>query len=75
MEDIPVKTFHTLFSPIYVLDTSLQNAVGAVPPKWDPRSCIRVYLGHSPFHAGTVELVCNLTTGRVSPQYQVVFEN
>jgi len=34
-----------------------------------------VYLGHSPFHAGSVALVFNPRTGRVSPQYHVVFDD
>ena len=33
VEDIPVKSFHKLFSPIYVLDARLQNSGGAGPPK------------------------------------------
>ena len=33
------------------------------------------YLGHSPFHAGSVTLVWNPTTGRVIPQYHVVFDD
>ena len=65
--DIPVKSYHTLFCPIYVLDSRLQNSGGAGPPKWEPRSRIGVYLGHSPFHAGSVALAWNPTTGRVSP--------
>ena len=73
--DIPVKSFHTLFCPVYVLDSRLQSAGGAGPPKWEPRSRIGVYLGHSPFHAGSVALVFNITTGRVSPQYHVVFDD
>ena len=32
-------------------------------------------MGHSPFHTGNVALVCNSTTGRVSPQYHVVFDD
>ena len=75
VEDIPVKSFHTLFCPVYVLDARLQNAGGAGPPKWEPRSRIGVYLGHSPFHAGSVALVWNPTTGRVSPQFHVVFDD
>ena len=75
VEDIPVKSYHTLFCPIYVLDRRLQNAGGPGPPKWEPRSRIGVYLGHSPFHAGSVALVWNPTTGRVSPQYHVVFDD
>ena len=34
-----------------------------------------VHLGHSPFHAVRVALVFNPTTGRVSPQFQVVFDD
>jgi len=34
-----------------------------------------VYLGHSPFHAGSVVLVFNPRTGQVSPQYHVVFDD
>ena len=63
VQEIPVKTFHTLFCPIYVLDSRAQSAGGPGPPKWEPRSCIGVYLGHSPFHAGSVALVFNPTTG------------
>ena len=75
VQEIPVKTFHTLFCPIYVLDSRAQSAGGPGPPKWEPRSRIRVYLGHSPFHAGSVALVFNPKTGRVSPQFHVVFDD
>lgn len=74
-EDPPIKSFHTLFCPVYVLDHRLQSAGGAGPPKWEPRSRIGVYLGHSPFHAGSVALVFNPRTGHVSPQYHVVFDD
>jgi hypothetical protein len=75
LNTIPVKTFHTLFCPVYVLDTRVQNAGGPGPPKWEPRSWIGIYLGHSPFHAGSVALVFNPCTSRVSPQYHIVFNN
>jgi hypothetical protein len=32
-----------------------------------------VYLGSSPYHAQTVALILNLSTGHVSPQYHVVY--
>ena len=60
---------------MYVLDARAQSAGGPGPPKWEPRSRIGVYLGHSPFHAGSVALVFNPRTGRVSPQYHVVFDD
>ena len=72
---MPVKSYHTLFCPTYVLDARLQSSGGAGQPKWDPRSRIGVYMGHSTFHAGNAALVWNPTTGRVSPQYHVLFDD
>jgi hypothetical protein len=73
IENIPVKTFHTMFCPCYILDSRLHNAGSIGPPKWEPRSNICVYLGYSRFHVGCVALVYNPSTGR--PQYHVVFDN
>jgi hypothetical protein len=75
IENLPVKSFHTMFCPCYVLDSRLHNAGSIVLPKWEPRSNIRVYLGHSPFHVGSVALVYNPSTGHVSPQYHIIFDN
>jgi hypothetical protein len=75
LETIPIKNFHTLFCPMYVMDQCLQSAGGPGPPKWEPRSRMGVYLGHSPFHAGSVALVFNPKTARVSPQYHVIFDD
>ena len=47
VEVILVKYYHTLFFPIYVLNVRLQSAGYAGPPKWEPRFCIVLYLGHS----------------------------
>jgi hypothetical protein len=60
---------------MYVLDAQAQSADGSDPPKWEPRSWIGFYLGHSPFHAGSVVLVFNPCTGRVSPQYHIIFDD
>ena len=73
VQDIPVSSYHTPFCPTYVLDVCLQSDGGAGPPKWETRSRIGVYLGHLPFHAGSVALEWNPATGRVSPQHHVVF--
>jgi hypothetical protein len=75
LDSIPVKNLHAIFCPVYVLDHHLQSAGGPGPPKWEPRSWIGVYLGHSPFHGGSVALVFNPKTATVSPQYHVVFNN
>ena len=44
-------------------------------PKWEPRSRLGIYVGHSPAHAGSVALVLNPKTGLVSPQYHVVYDD
>jgi hypothetical protein len=56
------------------LDSRLQSGI-AGPPKWEPRSRLGIYVGHSPSHAGSVALVLNPRTGHVSPQFHVVFDN
>ena len=66
--------FHVFGCPVYVLDPRLQSGISALP-KWEPRCRVGVYLGHSPQHAGNVALVLNLSTGHVSPQYHVVFDD
>ena len=68
IENIPVKTFHTVLFSCYVLDSRLHNGGSVGPPKWEPRSNICVHLVHSPFHAGSVARVYNPSTGHVSPQ-------
>ena len=44
-----MKTLHTWGCPCYVLDASLQS--GTMKSKWEPRSRLGIYLGHSPCHA------------------------
>ena len=61
VDNIPVKTFHTTSPPVYVLDSRLQSAGGASPQKWEPHSRKGVYLGNSPFNAGSATLVFNRT--------------
>ena len=75
IKKFPVKTFHTLFSPVYVLNSRSQIAGGHGPPKWEPRSLIGVYLGQLTFHCGSVVMVFNPSTGRVSPQFHVIFDD
>ncbi len=47
--------YHTFRSPCFVLDSRLQSGIGGLP-KWEPRSCLGIYVGHSPSHAGSVAL-------------------
>ncbi len=75
IENIPVKTFHTMFCPCYILDIRLHNGGSIGLPNWELRSNICVYLGHSLFHTGSVAFVYNPSTGHVSPQYHVIFDD
>ena len=59
--------------PAYVLDPRLQD--GKKIPKWSPRSRLGQFLGRSEVHAGTVGLIRNLRTGKITPQYNVVYDN
>ena len=62
-----LKMDHTFGCSVFVLDSRLQSSsVG--PPKWDPRTRLGIYVGRSPYHAGSVALVLNPRTGYVSPQ-------
>ena len=68
------KNEHPLFCPVYVLDSRLESQ-GIGVPRWEPRSDVGVYLGHSPEHASSVAMVLNLNTGHVSPKYHVIFDD
>ena len=59
--------------PAYVLEPKLTTAGGKIP-KWKPRSRRGQYVGVSPVHAESVSLIRNLTTGYISPQYHIVFD-
>jgi len=61
--------YHTFGCPLFALHNNLQN--GKSIPKWSHRSRLGMYLGNSPRHAGSVSLVLNLHTARVSPQFHV----
>ena len=67
-----IKNWHTFGCPVFILE---EKAVHGKMPKWNPRSRVGIYLGHSPCHAGSVALVLNPKTLHVSPQYHVVFDD
>ena len=58
--------------PVYVLDNALQTS--GIKHKWAERARVGIYLGRSPYHARSIALVLNITTGRVSPQFHVKFD-
>ena len=58
--------------PTWVLDPRLAD--GKSVPKWTKRSRLGVYLGCSAHHSTTVGRILNMTTGSISPQYHVVYD-
>ena len=70
---VELKDFHTWGCPCYVLDSREQT--GTMIPKWDPRSRLGIYVGHSPYHAGNVALVLNPRTMHVSPQFHLCLDD
>jgi len=72
--NLHLRDIHTWGCPVYVLDSRLQIGIHGIP-KWLPRSHLGFFLEYSPFHAGSVALVMNPTTGLVSPQFHVVFND
>ncbi len=58
--------------PTFVLEPQLQDKKKI--PKWLPRSRMGQFLGFSHDHASTVPLIRNLSTGKVSFQFHVVFD-
>jgi hypothetical protein len=68
-----LQNLHVFGCPVYVLDPTLQDAKKL--PKWNRRSRRAVYLGYSSQHSNNVHLVLNLETGKISPQYHLVFDD
>ena len=64
---------HVWGCPVFVLDPKLQD--GKKIPKWNRRSRLGQFLGFSDEHSSLVANIRNLTTGYISPQYHVVFDD
>ena len=64
---------HVFGCPVYVLEPALQD--GKKIPKWKPRARLGMFLGFSPLHSSLVPLVLNVATGRITPQYHVIFDD
>jgi hypothetical protein len=68
-----LQDLHPFGCPVYVLDPSLAD--GKKIPKWTPRSRRGVFVGVSAKHSSESPLILNLLTGKISPQYHVVFDD
>jgi len=64
---------HVFGCPVYVLDATLQD--GHKIPKWAPRAHLGVFLGFFSLHSSQVPLVMNVETGKISPQFHVIFDD
>jgi hypothetical protein len=68
-----LQDFHTWGCPVFILDPKLQS--GQKLPQWQPRSRQGIYMGISTIHSSEVPLVLNPTTGSITPQFHVVFDD
>ena len=64
---------HVWGCPVYVLDSKISG--GMKLPRWTPRSVRCVNVGLSANHASTVPLVLNPTSGYITPQFHIVFDD
>ena len=64
---------HVWGCPAIVLDPKLQNDHKL--PKWNRRARVGQFLGYSDEHSSLVANVRHLSTGHVSPQFHVVFDD
>jgi Reverse transcriptase (RNA-dependent DNA polymerase)/GAG-pre-integrase domain len=67
------KDIHPFGCPAYALDGHVQSGMKA--PKWGIRARLAIYIGPSPTHARSVSNLLSLTTGLVSPQYHVRYDD
>jgi hypothetical protein len=67
------RDIQTFGCPAYVLDGAAQGGLKA--GKLTSRARIAIFIGQSPSHAKSVGLVLSLTTGPVSPQYHVRYND
>ena len=71
--EVRLREMHTLFCPVYTLQSEL--AAGNTLPRWSPRCRIGINLGRAPDHARSVQHVLHLSTGLVSSQYHIQFDD
>ena len=70
---IELSRTHVFGCPVYVLDPALQD--GKKIPKWNPRARLGLFLGFSALHSSQVPMVLNVETGKISPQFHVIFDD
>ena len=68
-----LQNMHVWGCPVYVLSPILQS--GNKIPCWEPRSKRGVFCGLSTIHSSEVPQILNLTTGSITTQFHVVFDD
>ena len=68
-----LQEMHVWGCPVYVLEESLKN--GKPIPRWRPRSERGIYVGQQMKHGHSVPLILNLSSGKVTSQYHVIFDD
>jgi hypothetical protein len=68
-----LRHHHHFGVPTYVLDDRAQ--AGHKLSKWLAKARLGIYLGKSPRHSRSVALILNPSTGHVSPQFHVRFDD
>ena len=68
-----LNNLHVFGCPVYVLKKSIAD--GKKIPRWENRSVRGMYMGISEKHAGDVPLVLNTETGRITPQWNIIFDD
>ena len=68
-----LKRLHVWGCPGFVLKPQLQD--GKKIPKWTDRGIRGQFLGYSPHHSSNVAMMLNLTSGNISPQFHIVFDD
>jgi hypothetical protein len=68
-----LRRAHVFGCPVYVLDPKLQD--GGKVPKWSSRARRGMFVGFSKLHSSLVPLILNIQTGKITPQFHVVFDD
>ncbi len=68
-----LRRAHPFGCPVFVLDPALQD--GKKIPKWDTRARRGMFVGFSNSHSSLVPLVMNILTGKITPQFHVIFDD
>ena len=64
---------HVWGCPVYILEPALQDVKKI--PKWQLRAQLGMFVDFSQVHSSLAPLVLTTSTGKISPQYHVVFDD